>query len=359
MIDGARVLIIANARYPIAEPFAGGLEAWTAAFIRGLRARGADITIFAGAGSEPGLAVHELPIAPLAISEAARADISMPPDDWMCEHHAYLQAMLVALRARGRFDIIHNSSLHYLPIALADMVGVPMVTTLHTPPTPWLESAIQLQTRAPTLVAVSEHTAASWRHVASPGVIRNGIDLEAWPPGPGGDALVWSGRIVPEKAPHLAVAIAREAGFPLRIAGPVGNRDYFNAAIQPELGDGIEYVGHLTQPELADVIGHSIASLVTPTWDEPYGLVVAESLACGTPVCAFARGGIPELLNRICARLVSPGDIPGAARAVTDVVELSRSAARAQAQRSCSIEGMLDAYCDLYANLMAARRATA
>ncbi len=359
MIDGARVLIIANARYPIAEPFAGGLEAWTAAFIRGLRARGADITIFAGAGSDPGLAVHELPIAPLEISAAARADISMPPDDWMCEHHAYLQAMLVALRADGKFDLIHNSSLHYLPIALADMLGVPMVTTLHTPPTPWLESAIRLQTRAPTLVAVSDHTAASWRHVASPGVIRNGIDLAAWPPGPGGEALVWSGRIVPEKAPHLAVAIAREAGFRLRIAGPVGDHAYFNSAIEPVLGDGIEYVGHLTQPELAEMIGHSTASLVTPAWDEPYGLVVAESLACGTPVCAFARGGIPELLSRICARLVPPGDTSSAARAIAEVVQLSRSAARAQAERCCSIESMLDAYCDLYANLVAARCAQA
>jgi glycosyltransferase involved in cell wall biosynthesis len=354
MIERARILIIANARHPIAEPFAGGLEAWTAALIRGLRARGADITIFAGAGSDPGLAVHELPVAPLSISAAARADISMPSDAWMCEHHAYLQAMLVALRATGRFDVIHNSSLHYLPIALADMVGVPMVTTLHTPPTPWLESAIRLQTATPTLVAVSEHTAASWRHVASPGVIRNGIDLAAWPPGPGGDALVWSGRIVPEKAPHLAVAIAREAGFRLRIAGPVGDRDYFNAAIQPVLGDGIEYVGHLTQPELAEVIGHSTASLVTPAWDEPYGLVVAESLACGTPVCAFARGGVPELLSRMCARLVPPGDIRGAARAVTEVVRLSRAAARAQAEQCCSIDCMLDSYCDLYANLTAA-----
>lgn len=357
MIEGARVLIVANARYPIAEPFAGGLEAWTAAFIRGLRARGADITIFAGAGSDPGLAVRELPIAPLAISAAARADISMPPDAWMSEHHAYLQAMLVAVRGAGTFDLIHNSSLHYLPIALADLVGVPMVTTLHTPPTPWLESAIRLQTGPLTLVAVSEHTAASWGHVASPGVIRNGVDLEAWPPGPGGDALVWSGRIVPEKAPHLAVAIARGAGFRLRIAGPVGDRDYFNASIRPELGGEIEYVGHLAQPELAELIGHSNASLVTPAWDEPYGLVVAESLACGTPVCAFARGGIPELLSRTCARLVRPGDTTAAARAVTEVVRLSRFAARAQAERCCSIECMLDAYCDLYTDLMAERRA--
>jgi hypothetical protein len=106
MITGARVLIIANARYPIREPFAGGLEAWTWALVRGLRARGADVTIFAGAGSDPGLAARELPTAPFKISEVARADVSMPPDAWMREHHAYLQAMLFVLRSEARFDII-------------------------------------------------------------------------------------------------------------------------------------------------------------------------------------------------------------------------------------------------------------
>jgi glycosyltransferase involved in cell wall biosynthesis len=355
MIDGVRVLILANARHPICEPFAGGLEAWTAALVRGLQARGADVTIFAGAGSDPGLAARELPVAPLAISRAARADISMPPEAWMREHDAYLQAMLFALRADIQFDVIHNSSLHYLPIALAEAVAIPMVTTLHTPPTPWLESAIRLQRGDLNLVAVSEHTAASWRHVARPCVIRNGIDLDAWRPGPGGDALVWSGRIVPEKAPHLGAVIAREAGFDLRIAGPVGDVDYFREAVEPMLGGGVEYVGHLEQAELARLIGHSAACLLTPEWDEPYGLVAAESLACGTPVCTFARGGLPEVVDDDCARVVQPG-IVAAAQAVREVVSLSRHAARRRAERHCSIERMLDRYAQLYARVMAGRR---
>jgi glycosyltransferase involved in cell wall biosynthesis len=359
MIAGARVLIIANARYPIREPFAGGLEAWTWALVRGLRRRGADVTIFAGAGSDPGLAAGELPLAPFEISEVARTDVSMPPHAWMREHHAYLQAMLFVLRSRRGFDIIHNSSLHYLPIALADAIPTPMVTTLHTPPTPWLESAIALQPGGLTLVAVSQHTAASWAHVAQPYVIRNGIDLASWQPGPGGDALVWSGRIVPEKAPHLAASIAKKAGFDLRIAGPVGDPHYFRTMINPLLGRQIEYVGHLAHPELANLIGHSAAMLVTPAWDEPYGLVVAESLACGTPVCAFARGGIPEVIADDCARAVTPGDTTAAARAVADVVALDRSAARRRAEHHCSIERMLDRYGELYARLIADHRSAA
>jgi glycosyltransferase involved in cell wall biosynthesis len=359
MIAGIRILIVANARYPIREPFAGGLEAWTWALVRGLRRRGADVTIFAGAGSDPALVAGELPIAPFEISEIARTDVSMPPEAWMREHHAYLQAMLSVLHSTGRFDVVHNSSLHYLPVALADAISTPMVTTLHTPPTPWLESAIALQRSSLTLVAVSEHTAASWAHVAKPHVIRNGIDLASWQIGPGGDALVWSGRIVPEKAPHLAASIAKKAGFDLRIAGPVGDAHYFRTVIQPLLGRQIEYVGHLAHPELANLIGHSAATLVTPAWDEPYGLVVAESLACGTPVCAFARGGIPEILNDNCARAVTPGDTTSAARALADVVALDRSAARRRAEQHCSIERMLDCYGDLYARLMADNRSAA
>ena len=101
-------------------------------------------------------------------------------------------------------------------------------------------------------------------------------------------------------------------------------------------------------------MGHAAAAVVTPVWDEPYGLVVAEALACGTPVVAFARGGIPEILgDDRCGALVAPGDIAQMARALPRVVGLDRPRVRAYAEHHCSSARMLQHYLVLYRGLAA------
>jgi glycosyltransferase involved in cell wall biosynthesis len=206
-------------------------------------------------------------------------------------------------------------------------------------------------------VAVSRHTAAAWGPVAGPiEVVPNGVDLLRWTPGPGGGPLVWSGRIVPEKSPHLAIEAARAAGLPLQLAGPVVDHGYFDREIAPRLGDGVQYLGHLAQQALAATVGAASAALVTPDWDEPYGLVVAEALACGTPVAAFDRGGVPEVLTPECGRLVPGGDVPALAVAVREATTLSRTAARERAVTACSVESMAVAYEEIYHSLARARR---
>jgi glycosyltransferase involved in cell wall biosynthesis len=102
---------------------------------------------------------------------------------------------------------------------------------------------------------------------------------------------------------------------------------------------------------LVDVVGRASATLVTPRWDEPYGLVAAESLACGTPVIGFARGGIPEVVNHRCAALVRPDDIRALADAISARRDLDRRAARERAERHCSVGHMIDQYEHLYAEL--------
>jgi glycosyltransferase involved in cell wall biosynthesis len=350
-----RIALIASVRFPIREPFAGGLEAQTWALARELKNRGHDVTVFAGPGSDPALGVRELTAARPRISPAAQADVSMPARAWLDEHHAYLRVLLsLAERSGPEFDVIHNNSLHYLPVAMARMVGTPMITTFHTPPTPWLESALQAGECPATFTAVSTHTARAWSHlVTGIRVIRNGIDLDRWPPGPGGGRLLWSGRLVPEKGPDLAIAAARKAGLPLDLVGPVVDRHYFLTHIQPMLGSGVRYLGHHTHRQLAVLLGSASACLVTPRWDEPYGLVAAEALACGTPVCGFARGGLPELLNEGCAVLTAPGDVEALARGLHRAVRLSRHAARARAIARCSSQEMTDQYEELYQELAA------
>lgn len=347
-----RIGIIASARHPIREPFAGGLEMHTHAMAVHLRRRGHDVTVFASGDSDPELGVE--PVCPTAsaldLSQAARRDASMLTDGFMVEHHAYLQLML-GLRDRD-FDLVQNNSLHYLPIAMADVLPAPLVTTLHTPPTPWIESAAGVGPlwSTTTFVSVSEHNAAGWTRIPVSQVITNGVDLDAWPyrPTAGDPGLaVWSGRIVPEKGPHLAIEAAHAAGIRIHLAGPA-DPTYLRREVLPRLRDGDELLGHLPQARLAEVVGRAGVVLCTPCWDEPFGLVVAEALACGTPVAAFDRGAMSEILTTRTGRLAPPGDVPALAAAAAEARRLDRADCRRRVEEAFSLDIMLDRYERLY-----------
>jgi glycosyltransferase involved in cell wall biosynthesis len=347
-----RIGIIAHLKHAIREPFAGGLEMHTSMLQRMLQDRGHDATVFASSRSEPETCVEaicdETSLLEIGYDEA-------PDKAFFKEHHAYL-SLMNGLRHRP-FDLIHNNSLHYLPVAMADALPMPMVTTLHTPPFAWLESGVRLCT-APhaTFVAVSESIRRSWSRVAPVDhVIMNGIDLDrfVFQPEPAAELYwVWYGRIVPEKGVHHAIATAGLAGARLLIAGPVADRDYFDREVAPHLDDQICYLGHLPHVELADVIGGARVFLCTPCWEEPYGLVVAEALACGVPVAAFARGAIPELLDATTGVLAIPDDPASLAQAGIAAETLDRSACRAHAERRCDAERMIDEYEALYVELI-------
>ena len=296
-----RVALIASNRFPLCQPFAGGLEAHVWHLARALVERGHEVSLFAGSGSDLSLECAALTVRELMLSAAAQADPSASPAAFMADHHAYLNLMVQLADPRSGFDIVHNHSLHHLPVAMAPMLGTPMLTTLHTPPTPWLESALDVTGSAGTrFAAVSRHTAAAWRHVAPDvTVVPNGVDFRRWPLGPGGDNLVWFGRITAEKAPHMAIAAARRADLPLVLAGPISDTAYFKRAIAPSLGDHVRYAGHLNHDELARLVGRSAAALVTP--------VMARAVRTGgrrSDVVRHARRGIRpwrDTRNRVTA----------------------------------------------------------
>jgi glycosyltransferase involved in cell wall biosynthesis len=344
------VALIASNRFPLRQPFAGGLEAHVWHLARALTERGHKVSLFAGLGSDLSVGDNELTVRELTLSVAAQADPSASPQAFMADHHAYLNLMMQLIDPDNSFDVVHNHSLHHLPVAMAPLLATPMITTLHTPPTPWLESALDVTGDVGTrFAAVSRHTADAWRHVAPDvTVVPNGVDFRRWPLGPGGDNLVWFGRITPEKAPHLAIAAARCAGRPLVLAGPVSNAEYFNHFIAPSLDDVVRYVGHLNHDELAFLVGRSAAALVTPVWHEPYGLVVAEAMSCGTPVVAFGCGGIPEIVSPRSGRLVPPNDVEAMAAAIPAALSLRRIDVHRHAVARCSAEAMVTAYLDLY-----------
>lgn len=348
-----RIGIIAHLKYPIAEPFAGGLEMHTHLLARSLRDRGHAVTVFASSRSEPELGLEAI-CSETAISTVGTAEAT--DIAFFKEHHAYL-SLMSELRHR-RFDIIHNNSLHYIPVTMADSLSIPMVTTLHTPPFCWLESGIRLcRARNNAFVAVSNAVSALWDHVMpTDAVIMNGIDLDrfAFHPKPDPQGyLVWYGRIVPEKGLHLAIAAARQVGLPLKIAGPILDEAYFRERIAPLLGADVIHVGHLSHGKLAELVGGARAFLCTPLWDEPYGLVVAEALACGVPVAAFSRGAIPEILDASCGVLAVPDDVGSLAQSVLEALSLDRRACRKRAELVCDARRMIDAYEAFYHRLVA------
>lgn len=349
--------LIASARHPIREPFAGGLESQTHALATAMRKRGHTVRVFASAESDPALGFE--PVCPpglgLNLSDASREDESMPAESFLEEHHAYLSLMM---RLRdASLDVIHNNSLHYMPIAMAEVLPCPLLTTLHTPPTPWIESAAKSVAGRPNLhwVAVSHVTAEHWDPILAAGVIHNGVDTRRWRPATGdeqAERVAWTGRIVPEKGPHHALRAAKRAGLPCVIAGPVGDETYFRELVQPELDDQRTFAGHLDRASLRDLVAGSAVAAVTPCWEEPFGLVIAEALACGTPVAAWDRGAVGELLPESCGRIARAGDVDDLARAIrAAIAEVHRPECRRHAEARLGLDRMIDQYEELFARL--------
>ena len=346
-----RIAVIGPSRFPIVQPFVGGLEAHVWALSKALRARGHHVTLFGAAGSDPEVADEVVSFPPLRSGDSSRRDTSKNAELVQAEDRAY-GAVMSGLVRHGSlgFDVIHNHALHPVPLAASGRLTVPMISTFHTPPIVRMVDALANSARRNLcLVAVSRHAAASWSTVATEvHVVHNGVDTQNWRLGPGGHRFVWSGRLVPEKGAELAIAAARIAGRPLDLAGPVVDERYFRDHIEPQLGPQVRYLGHLAQDELARVVGRSSVALVTPRWDEPYGLVVAEALACGTPVAAFARGGIPEIIGPDCGRLAAADDVRALAVAALQAAELGREGVRRHAERYCSMDRMVSEYESIY-----------
>ena len=247
--------------------------------------------------------------------------------------------------ASAGHDLVHINAVHHLPFACTSMLAARTTATLHSPPTPWLESAIGIASgrrNPPRLASVSMSNATAWRGVPIERVIPNGVDIDRWQQGPGGGGAIWTGRIVPEKGPHVAIDACRAAGVALRMMGPIHDQGYFDACIEPMLGPDVEYVGHGTHAELIDAIGQARVAVVTPLWDEPFGLVVIEALACGTPVAALARGAITELIDTEVGAVAS--DIGQLAVAIASAATRNRDACRQRAVARHSATRMVDEY---------------
>ncbi|PRY95687.1 glycosyltransferase involved in cell wall biosynthesis [Hasllibacter halocynthiae] len=352
-----RIAVLAHLRHPIRPPFSGGMEAHAWHLVRGLSARGHDVTLFASGDSDPAL--------PLAPACEEHYDQRFPwheyhGTDVLNEHLDHLFSRTCGTVLRGRFDVVHNNSLHRFPPRLSRARRVPMISSMHVPPFGPLRRAVE-DSAAPwhlTTVTSRSQMGRWWdRPPATARVLHNGIDLAAWPFRPRGDGTaVWAGRIARNKGTALAAEAATLAGMPLTILGPIEERDYFDVEVAPRLSATVRYEGHLPGDLLADALGRASVLLFTPMWDEPFGLAAIEAMATGLPVAAFDNGAVREVVGG-CGAFAPPGDVPALARALRCATGLPRRASRDRVEAKFSLSAMLDACEALYAEAAAARRA--
>ena len=346
-----KIALLAHSLFPLREPFAGGLEMITYHLTLALQRRGHEVTLFAHADSAPELNVRPYPTAQaihaqLYEGELARELLTLR-EFTFAEQYAWAMTQV----ERGAFDLIHNHTMHHLPILLGERYGKRFITTIHAPP----ELRQKLGFRAlpdgrQTVTCVSHHQRRCWEALTRvDATIHNGVDLTHWQPTDApGDYFFWMGRICDTKAPGDAVQACRRAGKRLRLAGPIHDRHYFNTHVAPYLDDRITYLGHLTHAELAPHLAAARALVFTSVFEEPYGLTMAESLAAGTPVIGYAIGASPEIVDPSVGILVERGDVAGLQHAMQHIQQIDRRGCRAYARTHCSISAMVDGYERLY-----------
>ena len=338
-----RIALIAPPYFPVPPPGYGGVERVIAVLARGLAEHGHEVTLVAAPGSAaPARIVTPLETAPLL------GDVSAFTDE-LC--HA-----LTLYRRAGEFDVIHDHS--GVGTALGAMLRghPPVVHTLHGPWTDQAQRLYGLLDDRVALVAISHAQKAANPRVRYAGVVHNGIDMDLHPlTTKKEDYLVFVGRISPEKRPDVAIRVARQAGLPLKMIikrSETAEIRYWEEEVVPLLGPDIEVMDQPPHHVKVRVVGRARAMLFPIAWPEPFGLVMTEAMACGTPVIARPLGAAPEVIDDgvsgfLCRTEQDMVEAVDAARGVDP------AACRRVVERGFSGASMVRGYERIYRDLMA------
>ena len=367
-----RIALVAPLVFPIGPPFAGGAQVVVYDLARGLTERGHDVTLFAARGSVvPGVKIVQVEVDSHALQPAVfladnPANIGTLADAYFLSADAFRRVFLELAAAQPRFDVVHAHAFDYPAYTLASFANTPAIHTLHLPAvSPEINRSLAALQRdaatynpaaRPYLVTVSQACAATWQAagVDIDRVIYNGVDGSiVYNPTPDPDGhLLFVGRIAPEKGAATAIRVARVLGHRLLLLGAIYDQGYYEREVAPLLGAGVEHRGAVSREEVYAEMGKAAALLFPIAWEEPFGLVAAEALMAGTPVVAYARGALPELIeDGRTGYLVPPNDEAAFIQAARNAISLGRAICRAEAERRFSLAAMIEAHEEMYKKL--------
>ncbi|MGK5090026.1 glycosyltransferase family 4 protein [Bdellovibrionota bacterium FG-2] len=336
-----RIALVAPLFESVPPKLYGGTERVVANLCEGLVRSGAEVTVFASADSTVNGALVPMVDRALRLRESPVQDIG--------PYHLRIIGE-VAKRA-AEFDVIHNHN-DYSMFPLSKIVSTPVLSTLHGRlDLPDLRVAFDAFPEL-SFISISDSQRIPQPQLRWVKTIYHGIDVERFEfrPKPG-EYLAFLGRIAREKRPEWAIEIAKKSGVPLKIAAKIEKgegQDYYDTFIKPHVdGKFIEYVGEISESEKSDFLGNARALVFPIDWPEPFGLVVIEALACGTPVLARPVGSVPELLEDGKTGFLDLR-IERLAERVLDLSQISRSVCRAQAEKRFSVRRMTEDYLNVY-----------
>ena len=339
MSNGVRVAMLSPIAWRTPPTHYGPWERVVSLLTEGLVERGYDVTLFATADSQTSARLH-------AVAQAGyEEDKALDPKVWECLHIAEV------FERADDFDLIHNQ-FDFLPLTYTGLVRTPVVTTIHGFSSPKILPVYRKYNDRVHYVSISDADRhADLDYVAT---VYHGIDLENFTfNAAGGDYLLFFGRMHPDKGAAEAIQIARLAGRKLIMAGIVQDEAYFDAEVKPHIdGDRVEYVGSVGPMRRDALLGGAAALLHPIRFEEPFGLSVVESMACGTPVIAAPRGSMLELIREGENGFIA-GDVDGAVDAVGRLSEIDRRACRIDAEERFSRDRMVQGYVDVYERVLA------
>jgi glycosyltransferase involved in cell wall biosynthesis len=339
-----RVAVLAPPWFAVPPRRYGGTEAVVSLLVNGLVRRRHDVTLFASGDSGTQASVVS------TFGEGRSDDLGLTQPELM---HA-----LTCVRAADRFDVVSDHT-GALGLALSNFTSTPFLNTVHgtlAGEAGALYRRVCEITPDAALVALTESHRAGARNLPWAATIPNAIDLDDHPcrAVAGGEYLFWLGRMSADKGPVTAIEVARAAGMPMLLAGKLrgaAEHEYFVEEVEPRLGDGIAYVGEIDLLERVRLL-HGARALINPlAWNEPFGLVMVEAMACGVPVIATPRGSVPEIVVDGVTGWIA-ASVDGMAAAVERCEEIDPRECRAVAELHYSPERMVADYVDAFHGVM-------
>jgi glycosyltransferase involved in cell wall biosynthesis len=340
-----RIAVLAPVWFAVPPTGYGGIEWVVSLLADGLVDAGHDVTLFASGDSRTKAKLEAVyPIAPSR---------QIGRTFWELNH-----AVSCFARASD-FDIV-NDHTGLLGAALGGTTTTPAVHTVHGPLDGEAgEMYEQVGRVAPNvgLISISMNQRKPKPELNWIANCPNALDFSVYPCKPHrGDYLLFLGRMSPDKGAHRAIAVAMEAGLPLKLAGKLQEpkeREYFHELVEPHLIDGIEYLGEVTHGEKVELLQNARATLFPIEWEEPFGLVMIESMACGTPVIATRWGAVPEVIEHARSGIIVD-DYRQMPNALADADELDPNELRRYVEDEFSPERMVREYLGAYDAAIAA-----